>query len=489
MDFVKLPSNSEKLLQSLLQADNPSQMLHMRFEQASQQEDEELRGILKELRESGYINVYWADNMPYSVILNNSARTYKERLLEYEATREVHSLPQKKMSPIIFISHRSTDKTIADMLLDFFSGTGIPRETVFCSSLPGNDINEKISGEVKTALKRSVVNIAILSSDYYQSAYCLNEAGILWFQDNVPVIPIALPEIDSSNMYGFLSNEYKLRRLDSDTDIPYIYDVVSEAVSAPHTKAGTIAYESGKLKNRYIDWIKDRKTSKSEFYTLSTTTELNVTTDDERIVLYYILLKKIRKVHKATVKQWLCDNEIFGVNVDNAFDLLSSSGGSVDNDTLTLEIGIFRQYTLNAQLWLDTLKECVDQHQKLASDTFMVLWKSNVLDSIILLFFCYIVDERMETFGNRWMENKQIENIEKWELKNSLDSTLSSNYGSSLQFLIQNNLVHECSWTNYGNPREYTLYPSIRNLLFDCPQEILEALQKAKDIHYFELPF
>ena len=79
-------------------------------------------------------------------------------------------------------------------------------------------------------MKKSVVNIAILSTDYYQSAYCLNEAGILWYQDDVPVIPIALPEINSSNMYGFLSNEYKLRRLDSDTDIPYIYDVVSEAV-------------------------------------------------------------------------------------------------------------------------------------------------------------------------------------------------------------------------------------------------------------------
>lgn len=58
------------------------------------------------------------------------------------------------MEPIIFISHRSTDKMIADMLVDFFLGTGIPKDKVFCSSLPGNDINEKISVEVKNALKK-----------------------------------------------------------------------------------------------------------------------------------------------------------------------------------------------------------------------------------------------------------------------------------------------------------------------------------------------
>lgn len=128
------------------------------------------------------------------------------------------------------------------MLLDFLVGTGISRTAVFCSSLPGNDINEKISGEVKEALKNSKVNIAILSLDYYQSAYCLNEAGIMWYQEDVPAIPVALPEINSNNMYGFLSNEYKLRRLDNDSDISYLYDKVREAVSATPVKMSVVNY-------------------------------------------------------------------------------------------------------------------------------------------------------------------------------------------------------------------------------------------------------
>lgn len=133
--------------------------------------------------------------------------------------------------PVVFISHRSTDKGIADMIFDFFIGTGIPRDYVFCSSLPGNDINEKISTEVKAKIRSSAVNIAILSYDYYQSAYCLNEAGVMWFCDTTPVIPVALPEISADNMYGFLSNEYKIRRLSCDNDISYIYDTVRNAVS------------------------------------------------------------------------------------------------------------------------------------------------------------------------------------------------------------------------------------------------------------------
>lgn len=490
MNFTKLAASSQKLLLELVQADNPVQILCSRFEKASLHEKDELSGILRELREGGYINVKWANNMPYYLTLNNSARTYEEQLAEYEAQKAVHSPYKKKVSPIIFISHRSTDEAVAEMLLDFFSGTGIPRETVFCSSLPGNDINEKISGEVKTALKNSVVNIAILSGDYYQSAYCLNEAGILWYQDDVPVIPIALPEINPNNMYGFLSNEYKLRRVDSDTDISYIYDIVSEAVSAPHTKVGIITHESNKLRERYADFLKTREMQKVAPAVLPFTTGLAITTDDERIVLYYILQNNVRKVSKEAVMNWLHTDEIFGVNIDNAFDLLSSvGGGSVVNGTLELGIDVFRKYSANAPALLNELKECLDQHRKLAADVFIAFWESNALDSVTLLFFSYIVDEKMCSFGDRWMADGQIKSIQHWESKNSLDSTLSSNYGSSLQFLIQNDLVYESSWTSNGNPREYSLYSSMRKLLFNCPKEILEELQKIKGEHCAEFPF
>ena len=47
------------------------------------------------------------------------------------------------MRETIFISHRRSDEQVAEMIKDFLVATGIPNSYVFCSSLPGNDVNEK----------------------------------------------------------------------------------------------------------------------------------------------------------------------------------------------------------------------------------------------------------------------------------------------------------------------------------------------------------
>lgn len=297
-----------------------------------------------------------------------------EQRPEQETQRVRSEQKETNTSKIIFISHRSTDKPIADMLVGFLLGTGFPKESVFCSSLPGNDINEQISKEVKSALKHSIVNIAILSQDYYQSAYCLNEAGILWYEDT-PLIPIALPEINPSNMYGFLNSEYKLRRLDSDTDIAYIYDIANGAISKPNTKASIITYENKKLREMYGTYIKTRKTLKESSIVEGTFSIEELTTDDERIVLYYILQKNVRKVSKLDVLRWLNEHEIHDVNVDNTFDLLSTFEGSiVNNDILEFGIKAFRKYSTEKGKIRPDLERFVNKHTRLAADEFKKLW-------------------------------------------------------------------------------------------------------------------
>ena len=174
------------------------------------------------------------------------------------ANSEKRNKTQEKGNASIFISHRSTDKEIADMLVEFFAGTGIPKNLVFCSSLPGNDVKEKVSDEVKSALKNSVVNIAILSKDYFQSTFCLNEAGVFWYSD-VPIVPIALPEITDETTYDFLTRDYKLYRLDSETDVSGIYDTVSKAVSARNATVRLITQENKKLREKYRKLIEERK--------------------------------------------------------------------------------------------------------------------------------------------------------------------------------------------------------------------------------------
>ena len=85
MEFKKLPSNSKRLLDELVHSENPVELLHLRLEKASPQESEKLYAILRELTNYGYITaMQWADNMPYRLVLSNSARTYDEMLVEYE---------------------------------------------------------------------------------------------------------------------------------------------------------------------------------------------------------------------------------------------------------------------------------------------------------------------------------------------------------------------------------------------------------------------
>jgi ribosomal protein S20 len=82
--FRKLPTNSKQLLDDILSSDNPTHMLCERFEKCTDKEDDELRSLLRELTEKGYINISWADNVPLFIEINNSARTYNEQEAEYE---------------------------------------------------------------------------------------------------------------------------------------------------------------------------------------------------------------------------------------------------------------------------------------------------------------------------------------------------------------------------------------------------------------------
>lgn len=120
MDFRELPSNSESLLLKLACAENPTQVLQEQYKGISLQKVQELNSIIRELRSFGYIDVKWASNAPYLVTVNNSARTYGERLAEHNAYRESQVTQEVTMRKVVFISHRSTDKSVADMLVDFF---------------------------------------------------------------------------------------------------------------------------------------------------------------------------------------------------------------------------------------------------------------------------------------------------------------------------------------------------------------------------------
>ena len=258
---IILSSDAKALLKELIQSDNPPKLLQNRFKNITQKEEAYLRGLINELTCIEFVKITWFDNVPFKVVINNTAIDYVKSQNERNTDNNVEKDNNIKK---IFISHRSTDEAIYNMLFDFLIGTGTPREAIFCTSIPGNDVKEKISEEVKSALRSSLVNIAILSNEYYNSTYCLNEAGILWFLDSAVVIPIALPEITHDKMKGFLNGDYKIRRLNDRNDIAYIYDTVSKKLSLKQESAATLTTEMQKIIDKYNDYLNKRTLKKPD---------------------------------------------------------------------------------------------------------------------------------------------------------------------------------------------------------------------------------
>ena len=407
------------------------------------------------------------------------------------STVAVNSYAQKEteMAPIIFISHRTVDGPIADMLRDFLVGAGIPNEYIFCSSLPGNDVKHNIPREVKDKILHSSVNIAILSNEYYESAYCVNEAGIIWLHDQTPAIIIGLPEITPSNMKGFLNSDYKLRRLDNPTDISEIYDTIQAKVRASQVSYSVITAACQKLIQRYTEVITKRIVS-TPVPAPSVASVNELTTDDERVVMYYILTKQVRRVLKSDIYEWMTQNEIYNINVDNALDLLASLGaGSYKNGILELDVSVFRKYTASADEITLTLEPTVDKYRILARERFVEMWDAGEFTEVDKLFTAYIIQFRVAALGDGWQTEGQVKHIQRWEEKNSLDETLSSSYSACLNLFVDNRLVFESAWTENGYVKEHTLCPSLKAFLLDVNFPYAEEIEQIMKTHYFQLPF
>ncbi|MDR0946348.1 MAG: nucleotide-binding protein [Ruminococcus sp.] len=90
-------------------------MLRQRFKQYdnNNQNDKklELRSILGELKQKGLIITQWSANVPYDIVINNSARTYFEMEPEYERSNSDNIIPtsNNRIQKKIFIVHGHDD--------------------------------------------------------------------------------------------------------------------------------------------------------------------------------------------------------------------------------------------------------------------------------------------------------------------------------------------------------------------------------------------
>ena len=89
---------------------------------------------------------------------------------------------QVDSSPLIFISHRSSDKQYGNALRDFISGLGVPNNRLIYTSHPLHKIplDKNIYDYLRSNISANVFMIILWSNQYLESPACLNEMGAAW---------------------------------------------------------------------------------------------------------------------------------------------------------------------------------------------------------------------------------------------------------------------------------------------------------------------
>lgn len=138
------------------------------------------------------------------------------------------SIPQANSqvdsSPLIFISHRSSDKQYGNALRDFISGLGVPNNRLIYTSHPLHKIplDKNIYDYLRSNISSNVFMIILWSNQYLESPACLNEMGAAWVVQSdytnlyVPDFAFGNPKyhecaVDTSKMGAVLNGDAHCR--------------------------------------------------------------------------------------------------------------------------------------------------------------------------------------------------------------------------------------------------------------------------------------
>lgn len=115
-----------------------------------------------------------------------------------------------------FISYQTNDKHVAGKIKEILAGVGIN------GFLAHEDIqvSEEWRLKILEEIGKADIFISILSSNYYQSTWCVQESGIAAFRKDITVVPLS---IDGSIPQGFSSN---IQSMKIDPDNPTLENLI-----------------------------------------------------------------------------------------------------------------------------------------------------------------------------------------------------------------------------------------------------------------------
>lgn len=150
---------------------------------------------------------------------------------------DVHrSEPKMTAKDKVFISHATEDKSLAEAVADLIeTGIGLSHDQIFCTSLAGQGIpaGKDFKGHIQGELVNSVTVIALLTPNYYASAFCLCELGATWLLSK-DFLPFVTPLAGFGELKAVLKGIQALR-IDQDTDLDEMRDRLNGMAASPTT--------------------------------------------------------------------------------------------------------------------------------------------------------------------------------------------------------------------------------------------------------------
>ena len=162
----------------------------------------------------------------------NSGRSVLSAIIEAESLKIEIQSPSisedvnadKKKCPLIFISHCGKQKAFVKALEELFESCGFSGDNMFCSSVPGFNIDE--GEDIVDTLRKKFVDynlyvIYVLSSEFFDSSYCMNEVGAAWVLQVANSI-IETRDLDEAKIDGVISKtKNRISFKNDDDDILY----------------------------------------------------------------------------------------------------------------------------------------------------------------------------------------------------------------------------------------------------------------------------
>ena len=431
----------------------------------------------------------------------------------------------ENVSPKIFISHASLDAPIGERFLEALIELGINKDNVFYSSSyhTGVKLGKNFHEEVKNALNSADIVIFLLTPNFYESEFCLNEMGAVWCS-NKKFIPILLNNLTYNDMKGFIDSHYIAFKPNAN-EAYKLLTYLKEYIEKPNLEKGvkeifedfiTVANQMAK---KTSEFVVNEEISDFEKMILN-----NKFTDEEILFLNYFVEKRINQLNDSSsfnyaTQEYDESEELLKIkeyakkydfDYEKAKITLEKSGyisykyeyinGDEEYVGCELDINIFRDLISMSKYGQEIIENIKAKYERVVGNSISkidkssenkieVLIKSDGFKEIEALLFKYILDTYSFTLGDRWKANEEIEKIRLWEEENTLDSKLSRNYNTALRIVIYQGLVEVVSTTSYGNPKEYKMKETYIEQLTNLDLESKNVLENVIRNNKFELPF